>query len=190
VREFGMPCVVAVNRRPGDIDEELALVKQHALDCGAFAAEINEGFERGGIGASALAEAVVDACEQPNEFDFIYRSEDSIAAKINAVATRVYGASDVLLAPAAQARISEFEAARLGSLPICMAKTPLSLSADPSMIGAPENFTLQVRDIRAYTGAGWLVPLCGEIQQMPGLGAQPAALNVDIDADGRTIGLF
>jgi formate--tetrahydrofolate ligase len=190
VREFGLPCVVAINRRPGDHDEELALVKQRALDCGAFAAEINEGFERGGPGASALAEAVVDACEQPSEFDFIYDSADSIAAKINAVATRVYKARDVFLHPAAQARVRELEAAGLGELPICMAKTPLSLSGDPTMLGAPEDFTLQVRDIRAYTGAGWLVPLCGDIQQMPGLGALPAALDIDIDSEGRTVGLF
>jgi len=190
VREFGLPCVVAVNRRPGDSDAEVVLVKQRALDCGAFAAEINEGFERGGAGASALAEAVVEACEQPSDFDFIYRSEDSITAKIEAVATRVYGAEDVLLAPAAEARIREFEAAGLGALPICMAKTPLSLSADPNLIGAPEGFTLQVRDVRAYTGAGWLVPLCGDIQQMPGLGSVPAAVNVDIDSEGRTVGLF
>jgi formate--tetrahydrofolate ligase len=190
VREFGLPCVVAVNRRPGDSDAEVVLVKQRALDCGAFAAEINEGFERGGAGASALAEAVVEACEQPSDFDFIYRCEDSITAKIEAVATRVYGAEDVLLAPAAEARIREFEAAGLGALPICMAKTPLSLSADPNLIGAPEGFTLQVRDVRAYTGAGWLVPLCGDIQQMPGLGSVPAAVNVDIDSEGRTVGLF
>jgi formate--tetrahydrofolate ligase len=190
VREFGLPCVVAVNRRPGDHDEELELVKQRALDCGAFAAEINEGFERGGPGASALAEAVVDACEQPSEFDFIYDSTDSIAAKINAVATRIYKARDVFLHPAAQTRVRELEAEGLGELPICMAKTPLSLSGDPTMLGAPEDFTLQVRDIRAYTGAGWLVPLCGDIQQMPGLGALPAALDIDIDSEGRTVGLF
>jgi formyltetrahydrofolate synthetase len=190
VHEFGVPCVVAVNRRPGDSDEELAIVKQRALDFGAFAAEINEGFERGGAGAGALAEAVVDACEQPNEFDFIYASTYSIAAKIDAVATRVYRAADVLLAPAAQARIREFEAGGLGTLPVCMAKTPLSLSGDPTLLGAPEGFTLQVRDVRAYTGAGWLVPLCGDIQQMPGLGTLPAALNIDIDSEGRTIGLF
>ncbi len=190
VREFGVPCVVAVNRRPGDSDEELALVKQRALDCGAFAAEINEGFERGGPGASALAEAVVEACEQPSEFGWIYDGTDSITAKINAVATRVYGARDVFLHAAAQARVREFEAAGLGELPICMAKTPLSLSADPTLLGAPEDFTLQVRDLRAYTGAGWLVPLCGDIQQMPGLGRTPAALNIDIDSEGRTVGLF
>ncbi len=190
VREFGLPCVVAINRRPGDTDEELALVKQLALDAGAYAAEINEGFARGGPGASALAEAVVDACEQPNEFGLMYEDADSIEAKINAVAKRVYGAKDVFLYPAAEQRIRQFEHDDLGRLPICMAKTHLSLSADPTLLGAPENFTLQVRDLRAYTGAGWLVPLCGDIQQMPGLGKTPAALNVDIDADGRTIGLF
>jgi formyltetrahydrofolate synthetase len=190
VREFGLPCVVAVNRRPGDRDAELELVRRRALDCGAFAAEINEGFERGGPGASALAEAVVEACEQPNRFAYLYDSSDSIAAKINAVATRVYGARDVFLHPAAAARIRELEAAGLGELPICMAKTPLSLSADSTLLGAPEDFTLQVRDLRAYTGAGWLVALCGDIQQMPGLGRTPAALDNDIDAEGRTVGLF
>ena len=190
VSEFGLKCVVAVNRRPGDTDEELALVKRLALEGGAYAAEINEGFERGGTGASALAEAVVDACEQPNEFRFMYDDDDSIEAKINAVAKRVYGAKDVFLYPAAEQRIRQFEADGLGKLPICMAKTHLSLSADPTLLGAPEDFTLQVRDLRAYTGAGWLVPLCGDIQQMPGLGKSPAALNVDIDASGRTIGLF
>jgi formate--tetrahydrofolate ligase len=190
VREFGLPCVVAVNRRPGDTDEELALVKQLALDGGAFAAEINEGFERGGTGAASLAEAVVDACDQPGEFGFIYQDSDPIEAKIEAVAKRVYKAKDVFLYPAAEQRIRQFEADGLGELPICMAKTHLSLSADPARLGAPEDFTLQVRDLRAYTGAGWLVPLCGDIQQMPGLGKTPAALNVDIDEDGRTVGLF
>jgi formyltetrahydrofolate synthetase len=190
VREFGLPCVVAVNRRPGDTDEELELVKRLALDAGAFAAEINEGFVRGGAGAAALAEAVVDACEQPNEFGFLYDDDDSIKAKINAVAKRVYKAKDVFLYPAAEQRIQQMEADGLGKLPICMAKTHLSLSADPALLGAPEDFTLQVRDARAYTGAGWVVPLCGDIQQMPGLGKTPAALNVDIDEQGRTIGLF
>jgi formate--tetrahydrofolate ligase len=190
VREFGLPCVVALNRRPGDTDEELALVKRLALDGGAFGAEINEGFERGGAGAAALAEVVVDACEQPSDFRFIYDGGDSITAKITAIATRVYGAKDLFLYPAAEQRIRQFEAAGLGGLPICMAKTHLSLSGDPALLGAPENFTLQVRDVRAYTGAGWLVPLCGDIQQMPGLGKTPAALNVDIDSEGRTVGLF
>ncbi len=190
VKEFGLPCVVAVNRRPGDTDEELELVRKLAIEAGAFASEINEGFERGGPGASTFAEAVADACEQPNTFNQLYDDSDSITTKIESVAKRVYGAKDVFLYPAAEQRIRQFEADGLSSLPICMAKTHLSLSADPTLLGAPEDFTLQVRDLRAYTGAGWLVPLCGDIQQMPGLGKSPAALNVDIDADGRTVGLF
>jgi formate--tetrahydrofolate ligase len=190
VSQFGLPCVVAVNRRPGDSDDDLALVKQLALDGGAFAAEVNEGFERGGIGATELAEAVVEACEQASDFKLLYDNGDSIAAKIDAVATRVYKAKDVFLHPAAERRIRQFEAAGLSALPICMAKTPLSLSGDPNLLGAPEQFTLEVRDLRAYTGAGWLVALCGDIQQMPGLGRTPAALSVDIDSEGRTVGLF
>jgi formate--tetrahydrofolate ligase len=190
VGEFSLPCVVAVNRRPGDTDEEIELVRQLAIEGGAFAAEVNEGFVGGGAGAAALAEAVVDATQQPNEFGFLYDDGDSIEAKIKTIATRVYRAKDVFFYPAAEQRIRKFEADGLGDLPICMAKTHLSLSADPELLGAPEDFTLPVRDVRAYTGAGWLVPLCGDVQQMPGLGKSPAALNVDIDAEGRTVGLF
>jgi len=190
VREFGLPCVVAVNRRPGDTDEEVQLVKELALEHGAFAAEPNEGFTKGGEGAAALAQAVADACEQPSEFQHIYELDAPIADKIRAIATRVYGAKDVFLYPAAEQKIAQYTDEGLDTLPICMAKTHLSLSADPTMLNAPEDFTLQVRDIRAYTGAGWLVPLCGDIQQMPGLGKSAAALDVDIDEQGRTVGLF
>jgi formate--tetrahydrofolate ligase len=190
VREFGLPCVVAVNRRPGDTDEEVELVRTLALEHGAFAAEVNEGFERGGEGAAALAQAVAEACEQPSEFRFMYEEGDSIEDKIRAIATRVYGARDVFFYPAAERKLGQYTAEGLDRLPICMAKTHLSLSADPTLLNAPEDFTLQVRDIRAYTGAGWLVPLCGDIQQMPGLGKKAAALNVDVDEDGRTVGLF
>jgi formate--tetrahydrofolate ligase len=190
VAEFGVPCVVAVNRRPGDTNEEVQLVRRLALEAGAFAAEVNEGFARGGEGAADLAQAVVDACEQPTSFAPLYRDEDALMDKIEAVARRVYGAKDVYLYPAAEQKLGQFTAAGLDRLPICMAKTHLSLSADPLLINAPRDFTLAIRDIRAYTGAGWLVPLCGDITQMPGLGKTPAALNVDIDADGRTVGLF
>jgi formate--tetrahydrofolate ligase len=190
VREFGLPCVVAVNRRPGDTDEQVELVRTLALEHGAFAAEVNEGFERGGQGTTALAEAVADACEQPSEFRYMYEEDEPIADKIRAIATRVYGARDVFFYPAAERKIEQYTAEGLDHLPICMAKTHLSLSADPTLLNAPEDFTLQVRDIRAYTGAGWLVPLCGDIQQMPGLGKSAAAFDVDIDEDGRTVGLF
>src|ERR687891_409736 len=190
VNTFGLPCVVAVNRRPGDTDDEVELVKRLALEGGAFAAEVNEGFERGGPGAADLAQAVAAACEQPNEFQMVYEDEAPMEVKIEKVAKKFYGASEVVFSRDAQRRIRQYHEDGLDRLPICMAKTHLSLSADPSLLNAPEDFELPVRDIRAYTGAGWLVPLCGDIQQMPGLGKTPAALNVDIDDAGRTVGLF
>jgi formate--tetrahydrofolate ligase len=190
IGEFGMPAVVAVNRRPGDTNEEIELVKRLALEAGAFGAATNEGFARGGAGAADLAQAVVEACEQPNSFRPLYEDDEPIQDKIEAVAKRVYGATDVYYYHEAEKKLSQFTADGLGHFPVCMAKTHLSLSSDPDMLNAPEHFTLPVRDIRAYTGAGWLVPLCGDITQMPGLGKAPAALNVDIDAEGRTVGLF
>jgi formate--tetrahydrofolate ligase len=190
VREFGLPCVVAVNRRPGDTDEEVELVRRLALAAGAHAAEVNDAFARGGTGAADLAEAVADACEQPSSFSFLYPDEAPIRDKIEAVATRVYGAADVFFYPEAEQKLEQYTREGLDHLPVCMAKTHLSLSGDPALLNAPTGFTLSVRDIRAYTGAGWLVPLCGDIQQMPGLGREPAAFNVDIDEQGRTVGLF
>jgi formate--tetrahydrofolate ligase len=190
IKTFGVPAVVAVNRRPGDTNDEVELVKRLALEAGAFAAEVNDGFSRGGIGAADLAGAVVDACEQPNSFHYLYEDDAPIEDKIEAVAKKVYGASEVYYYPEAEQKIAQFTRDGLAELPVCMAKTHLSLSSDPQILGAPENFTLPVRDARAYTGAGWLVPLCGDITQMPGLGKTPAALNVDIDAEGRTVGLF
>ncbi len=190
VSEFNVPCVVAVNRRPGDSDEEVGLVRRLASEAGAFAAEVNEAFEKGGPGAADLASAVVEACNQPNRFTQLYPDEASIRAKIETIATRVYGARDVFFYPEAERKIEQYERDGNGHFPVCMAKTHLSLSADPALLGAPKDFRLTVRDIRAYTGAGWVVPLCGDITQMPGLGKTPAALNVDIDEEGRTVGLF
>jgi formyltetrahydrofolate synthetase len=190
IRTFGVPAVVAVNRRPGDTNEEIELVKRLALEAGAFAAETNDGFAKGGAGVADLAEAVVAACEQPNTFHHLYEDDAPIQDKIEAVAKQVYGARDVFYYPEAEVKLGQFTREGLSNYPVCMAKTHLSLSADPALLNAPEHFTLPVRDIRAYTGAKWLVPLCGDIVQMPGLGRTPAALNVDIDADGRTVGLF
>ncbi len=190
IREFGLNAVVAVNRFPDDTDEEIELVRSIALANGAFAAEANDAVAKGGEGAAALAEAVVAATEQPSSFAPIYPLEDSIESKIEAIATRVYGADGVFLLPAAREKIRQFDAAGFNGLPICMAKTHLSLSHDPALVNAPTGFTVTVRDIRAYTGAGWLVALCGDMQTMPGLGKAPAAFNVDIDAEGRTVGLF
>jgi formyltetrahydrofolate synthetase len=190
VREFGLRAVVAVNRFPGDGDSEVELVRRLALEHGAHAAELNEAFERGGEGAAALAEAVVDAADHPNEFEYTYPIDAPIDAKIEAIATRVYGAGSVLFLQTAKDKIKQYTANGLDRLPICMAKTHLSLSHDPALANAPTGFEVTVRDVRAYTGAGWLVALCGTMQTMPGLGASPAAFNVDIDEDGRTVGLF
>jgi formate--tetrahydrofolate ligase len=190
VKEFGLRAVVAVNRFPGDTDDEVETVQRLALEYGAHAAELNEAFERGGEGAASLAEAVVDAAERPTSFDFVYPLDVPIAEKIEAVCTRVYGADGVSFLPPAQEKLATFTEKGLDGLPVCMAKTHLSLTHDPTLLGAPTGFTVTVRDIRAYTGAGWLVPLLGDMQTMPGLGVKPAAFEVDIDESGRTVGLF
>jgi formyltetrahydrofolate synthetase len=190
IKTFGVPAVVAINRRPGDTSEEVELVKRLACEAGAFAAHESDGFIRGGLGVAELAEGVVAACEQPSSFRYLYADQEPIQDKIEAIATRVYGAKDVFFYPEAQQKIAQYTREGLGHFPICIAKTHLSLSADSSLLNVPEDFTLPVRDIRAYTGAGWLVPLCGEMTQMPGLTKAPAALNVDIDHEGRTVGLL
>jgi formate--tetrahydrofolate ligase len=190
IREFGLNAVVAVNRFPADSDEEIEQVRRIALANGAFAAEASEAVVRGGAGATALAEAVVAATEEPSSFAPVYPLEETIERKIEAIATRVYGADGILLQPAARKRIAELERAGFDGLPICMAKTHLSLSHDPTLANAPTGFTVTVRDIRPYTGAGWLVALCGDMQTMPGYGRTPAAHAVDIDDEGRTVGLF
>ncbi len=190
VGEFGVPAVVAVNRRPEDTDEEVELVTRLATEAGAFAAAVSDGFVQGGKGVADLAETVVAACEQPNEFGLLYENRNTIKEKIETIAKRVYGASEVVYYMQAETKIKQFTDQGLAELPVCMAKSHLSLSADPTLLGAPTGFQLQVRDLRAYTGAGWLVPLCGDIQQMPGLGKTAAAFDVDIDAEGRTVGLF
>jgi formate--tetrahydrofolate ligase len=188
--EFGLKAVVAINRFPDDSDDEVEAVRRLALEGGAHAAELNDAFERGGEGAASLAEALVDAADQGSSYSPIYPLEAPIDEKIQAICKRVYGADDVDFLPAAQEKIKTFTENGFDKLPICMAKTHLSLSTDPLLLNAPTGFTVTVRDIRAYTGAGWLVPLLGDMQTMPGLGKTPAAFDVDIDENGRTVGLF
>jgi formyltetrahydrofolate synthetase len=190
IQSFGVPAVVAINRRADDTNEELELLERLAVDAGAFAACVHEGFTRGGPGAAELAGAVVKACERPSEFRYLYADDEPIQDKVEAIARRVYGAQDLFFYPEAEQKLADFTAEGLAGFPVCIAKTHLSLSADSTLLGAPEGFTLPVRDIRAYTGAGWLVALCGEVNQMPGLGKTPAAVGVDIDRDGRIVGLF
>ncbi len=169
VREFGLEPIVAVNRRPEDTDEECDFVRRLALDFGAHGAELNEAYAKGGEGATALAEAVVAAVEQPNDFHYLYDLDAPIAEKIETIATRVYKAKGVNFLPAALQKIERYTKDGLDRVPICMAKSHLSLSHDPELLNAPTDFTLPVRDLRAYTGAGWIVALCGDMQTMPGL---------------------
>ncbi len=190
VRGFGLKAVVAVNRFPGDTDDEVELVRRLALEAGAHGAELNEGFERGGAGAAALAEAVADAADHPGDFSFTYPLEAPIDEKIEAIARTVYGAGGVVFLQTARDKIKLYTEGGLDRLPICMAKTHLSLSHDPELLNAPTGFDVTVRDLRAYTGAGWVVALCGTMQTMPGFGVRPAAFDVDVDEGGRTVGLF
>jgi formate--tetrahydrofolate ligase len=190
VKAFGVNAVVAVNRFPNDRDEEVETVRRLALEFGASAAEVNEAFERGGDGAASLAEAVAAAADSPAHFRPIYDLDDSIETKIEKISMRVYGADGVVFLPPAQKAIESFEEKGYARMPVCMAKTHLSLSHDPTLLNSPTGFTVTVRDVRAYTGAGWLVALCGDMMTMPGLGATPAAVHVDIDEQGRTVGLF
>ncbi len=191
VKEFGLEPVVAVNRRPEDTDEECEVTRKLALDYGAFAAELNEAFAKGGDGATALAEAVVGACEQPNSYAPLYELDDPIAEKIEKIATRVYGADGVEPA-AGGAREGRARTRRTAST---ACRSAWRRRTSPSrttraLVGAPTGFVLPVRDLRSYTGAGWLVALCGDMQTMPGLGVTPALQSVDIDENGGRSGLF
>jgi formate--tetrahydrofolate ligase len=190
IREFGLNAVVAINRFPFDTDAEVELVREIALENGAFAAEANEAVAKGGEGAAALAEAVVAATEQDSSYAPIYPLDAPIPEKIEAIAKRVYGADGIFLLKTAKDKIAQWAGTSIEHLPICMAKTHLSLSHDAALANAPTGFTVTVRDLRAYTGAGWIVALCGDMQTMPGYGKTPAAVNVDIDSEGRTVGLF
>ncbi len=189
-RKFGIPVVVAVNRFPTDTDAEVKLVEHIGEEAGAYATVVANHWAKGGEGAQELAEAVVDACEQPSDFRFLYDVNQPIKQKIEIIATEIYGAGGVEYSSEAEEQIRSYERSGFGNLPICMAKTHLSLSHDPSLKGVPQGFTLPIREVRASVGAGFIYPLCGEMKTMPGLPAVPAFMNVDIDEDGRVVGLF
>ncbi|MFP3913963.1 MAG: formate--tetrahydrofolate ligase [Actinomycetota bacterium] len=187
---FGVPVVVAINAFPTDSWAEIELVRQSALEAGAVDAVLAEHWAKGGEGAAALAEAVVKACEEPSEFAYLYPLNMTIKEKIEIIAREMYGAGDVEYSPTAERQIADFERAGFGYLPICMAKTHLSISHDPALKGAPRGYTVPVREVRASVGAGFIYPILGEMRTMPGLGATPAFLNVDINDDGDVVGLF
>jgi methylenetetrahydrofolate dehydrogenase (NADP+)/methenyltetrahydrofolate cyclohydrolase/formyltetrahydrofolate synthetase/formate--tetrahydrofolate ligase len=186
---FGVPVVVAINRVPTDSEHEVELVRQSAIDSGAFAAVTTDHHARGGDGARALAEAVVEASEQPSQFDFLYPLDRPIKEKIETIAREIYRAGSVDYTPQAENQIADFERNGFGYLPICMAKTHLSISDDPALKGAPQGYELTVREVRASVGAGFIYPLLGEMSTMPGLGATPGFMKVDVNEDGDVVGL-
>jgi formyltetrahydrofolate synthetase len=188
-RQFGVPVVVAVNRFTDDTDAEIELVRKIAIDAGAEDAVPSEHWAKGGAGARALAEAVVRACEQPSEPRFLYPLDVSIKDKIEAIATQIYGADGVDYAPEAERQIKQYTRYGYDNLPICMAKTHLSLSHDPALKGAPKGWRLPIRGVRASVGAGFLYPLCGDMRTMPGLPRRPGFMNIDIDENGEVVGL-
>lgn len=191
-KKYGVPVVVAVNKFFTDTDAELELVKKAAVEQGgAFDAVVSEHWEFGGEGAVNLAKAVMKASEQKHDFKFLYPLEASIKEKIEAIATEIYGADGVDYSPEAEARIANYERLGFGNSTICMAKTHLSISHDPSLKGVPKGFRIPVSDIRASVGAGFLYPLLGEMRTMPGLSTRPAYFDVDLDPDtGEVLGLF
>ena len=189
-QEGGLPAVVCINRFSYDSDSEIELVKQRALAAGATACEVSEVWEHGGAGGEALANALVKAADLPNKFDFIYKDEQTIEEKVTAIATRMYGADGVDFAPEARRQMRQFTDWGLANLPVCIAKTNFSLSADAGKMGRPTNYRVNVRELRPAAGAGFLIAYLGAIRTMPGLPSEPAANHVDIDDHGLVTGLF
>ncbi len=190
VKRHGVTPVVAINVFESDHPEELAAIQRIAVEAGALGAAQARHHAQGGAGAVELAEMVVSAAQTPSTFRFLYDVNQSIRDKIEIIATQIYGAAGVSYEPQAGRQIDNYEANGFGNLPICMAKTHLSLSHDPQLKGAPAGFELPVREVRASVGAGFIYPLCGDMRTMPGLSAHPAAEQVDIDENGEIIGLF
>ncbi|MCZ6737372.1 MAG: formate--tetrahydrofolate ligase [Actinobacteria bacterium] len=187
---FGVPVVVAINRFLTDSQHEHDLIREISLAAGAMAAVTTNHHAQGGEGAEDLAEAVVEACDQPSDFKYLYPLDQPIKTKIETIAKEVYGAAGVEYSTMAERQIADFEKGGFGYLPICMAKTHLSISHDPTLKGAPKDFTVPVREVRASVGAGFIYPLLGEMRTMPGLGTKPAYMSVDIDEEGNVVGLF
>ena len=189
VKAFGMRSVVGVNRFPTDSDRELDLLTRLANEHGADAAVVNDGFSHGGEGALELAEAVLSATQNGSHFAPLYPPQTPIREQIQTLARRIYGAADVEFLPECQKRIDWLTERGMGTLPVCMSKTHLSLSHDPALKGRPRGFTLPVRNVYPSAGAGFVVALAGDIQLMPGLGKEPAYTRIDVDASGAITGL-
>ncbi|WP_019854606.1 formate--tetrahydrofolate ligase [Actinopolyspora mortivallis] len=188
LRLHGVSPVVAINAFPTDHASEHQAIREIAERCGARVA-VSTHFSDGGKGAVELAEAVSEAATEPNDFEFLYPDSADLHTKIETIATRVYGAEGVSYEPAAERALRSYTDNGFGSLPVCVAKTHLSLSSDPALLGAPTGWTLPVREVRASVGAGFVYPICGNMRTMPGLSSRPAAERIDIDERGEVVGL-
>ena len=186
---YGLPCVVALNRFPTDTDAEIACVMAKCKELGVNTV-LSTVWAEGGKGGMALAEEVVRLCEEENSFAYSYETDGTIAEKIETIVRRVYGGDGISILPAAKKQIDTLEALGYGNLPICMAKTQYSFSDDPTKLGAPENFTVTIKNVRVSAGAGFVVVLTGDIMTMPGLPRVPAAEAIDVTEDGKITGLF
>lgn len=189
VKNHGVPCVVAINRFPGDTDKELELVKQRALEFGADSAAVSEVHGQGGAGGLDLADAIIASCEAPANFTYLYEPELPLKEKIETVAKTVYNAGSVSFSELALKQLAELQE-NYGTFPVCMAKTSLSLSHDASLKGAPSCFEFPVNEVRLSAGAGFVYVLADNIMTMPGLGSTPSYLNIDIDENDEIVGLF
>ena len=187
---FGLPAVVAINRFPTDDEEELKLIETKCRELGVNVA-LSEVWGKGGAGGEELAKEVVRLAEEgKSDFKFVYDDNMSLEEKINAIVTKVYGGDGVDFTPAARKEMEKLEGLGFGGLPVCMAKTQYSLSDDPSKMGRPEGFRVTVRNMKVSAGAGFVVVLTGDVMTMPGLPKVPAAVNVDVDENGKIKGLF
>jgi formate--tetrahydrofolate ligase len=188
IRLHGVSPVVAINAFPTDHPEEWDAIALIAEEMGARVA-VCQHFGEGGRGAIELAEAVAEAAEEPSTFTHLYPDSMSLRDKIEIIATKVYGADGVDYDVKAAKALERYETNGFGDLPICMAKTHLSISSDPTLLGAPTGWRLPVREVRASVGAGFIYPICGEMRTMPGLGSDPAAFHIDVEEDGTITGL-
>jgi formate--tetrahydrofolate ligase len=190
VRQYGVPVVVATNAFPGDADSEFEAIREVALAAGARDAVVTTHWADGGAGAEALAAAVWAASEEESDFRLLYPDEMSLPEKIETIAIKAYGADGVDFAPAASKALAEYDRLGYSELPVCMAKTHLSISHDPKLLGRPRGFRVPIRDVKLAAGAGYIYPLAGDMRTMPGLPSKPAGINVDIDENGKAVGLF
>jgi formate--tetrahydrofolate ligase len=186
---FGLPCVVAINHRSEDTDAEIELLKS---SCAKYGVEVilAKHWAEGGAGATQLAQAVVQMCEAPSTFKLAYDDTDTLWDKINAVATKIYGASSISMDSKVKAQLQKYQESGYGHFPVCIAKTQYSFSTDPSLKGAPSGHVLNIREVRLSAGAQFVVAICGEVMTMPGLPAIPSAESIDINESGRVVGLF